>query len=237
MADLVSRIRDRRQKLAAAGPPYVRADGDFEDVAVPAAECEILHDVMLREAPTIVIEIGLAYASSALAIAQALVEASPGRARHIIIDAYQTRAFHDAGWDALIEAGLGDVCTLIQERSHIGLSRLLADGMVADAAFIDGSHLFHNVFVELFYLRELVRPGGLLILDDCQYPSVATAVRYFQLNIGWQPEPLTPGTRLRAFRLPDALVDPSFEAFKPFGQDSRRGDKLSSMRRYPHSRR
>ncbi len=40
---------------------------------------------------------------------------------------------------------------------------------------MDGSHIFHNVFVDLFYLRELVRPGGLMILDDCNYPSVATA--------------------------------------------------------------
>jgi hypothetical protein len=33
-------------------------------------------------------------------------------------------------------------------------------------------------FVDLFFLREIVRPGGLIILDDCQHLSVRTAVRY-----------------------------------------------------------
>jgi hypothetical protein len=71
----------------------------------------------------------------------------------------------------------------------IALPRLLGDGFVADAAFVDGSHIFHNLFVDLFFLRELVRPGGLVILDDCNYLSVATAVRYFEVNTGWEPEP------------------------------------------------
>jgi len=48
---------------------------------------------------------------------------------------------------------------------------LLRNGFLADAAFVDGGHVFHNVFVDLFYLRELVRPNGLVILDDCNYPS------------------------------------------------------------------
>lgn len=87
---------------------------------------------------------------------------------------------------------------------------------MADAAFVDGSHIFHNVFVDLFYLRELVRPGGLVVLDDCSYPSVAAAVRYFEVNTGWQREPIASPTRLRAYRLPSSLTEPNFESFKPF---------------------
>ncbi len=41
-----------------------------------------------------------------------------------------------------------------------------ADVAVYEEAIVD------NVFVDLFYLRELVRPGGLVILDDCSYLSV-----------------------------------------------------------------
>ena len=96
------------------------------------------------------------------------------------------------------------------------LPRLLKEGITADAAFVDGSHIFHNVFVDLFYLRELVRPGGLIVLDDCSYLSVATAVRYFQVNTGWQPEPISSPTRLRAFRLPNSRTEPDFESFKSF---------------------
>ena len=97
------------------------------------------------------------------------------------------------------------------------LPRLVTEGVVADAAFVDGSHVFHTVFVDLFFLRELVRPGGLVVLDDCHWPSVATAVRYFELNTGWQSQPIAEPTRLRAFRLPDPRLEPGFETFTPFG--------------------
>jgi hypothetical protein len=106
-----------------------------------------------------VIEIGLAYGSSALAIAEALVSEGTEGAVHIVIDAHQDE-FHDAGWNALVAAGLTGVCSLLRERSQLALPRLVADGVVVDAAFVDGSHIFHNVFVDLFFLRDLVRPPG-----------------------------------------------------------------------------
>jgi hypothetical protein len=147
------------------------------------------------------------------------VSLGSAEARHVIIDAYQDR-FHDSGWSAIVDAELTDLCSLLSERSQIVLPRLLAEGFQADAAFVDGGHRFHNVFVDLSYLRELVRPGGVIVLDDCNYPSVGTAVRYFELNAGWQIEPISGPTRLRAFRLPNPRVEPDFESFKPFGLDA-----------------
>lgn len=102
-------------------------------------------------------------------------------------------------------------------RSQLVLPRLVAEDFSADAAFVDGSHVFHNVFVDLYFLRDLVRPGGLIVLDDCHWPSVATAVHYFEINTGWRREPISPSTRLQAFRLPLGRVEPSFDEFKPFG--------------------
>ena len=214
--DLLTRIRAARLRLATDGPRQVRSGGDFERVALPGADSDVLRDVLLAEQPGTVLEIGLAYGSSALAIAEALVARGSDTARHVIVDAYQEH-FHGSGWAAVTDAGLAGVCSLLTERSQIALPRLLADGFLADAAFVDGSHIFHNVFVDLFYLRELVRPGGLVILDDCSFLSVATAVRYFEVNTGWQPEPIPWPTRLRAFRLPVPRTEPSFDSFRPFG--------------------
>jgi predicted O-methyltransferase YrrM len=216
--DRVRRIREARRRLVADGPPRVRADGDFERVSLPAGDSDVLRDLVLAEKPSTVIEIGLAYGSSALAIAEALVAAGTAGARHLIVDAYQEQ-FHASGWAAITEAGLAGLCCLMAERSQIALPRLLGDGFVADAAFVDGSHIFHNVFVDLFYLRELVRPGGLVILDDCSYLSVATAVSYFEVNTGWTAEPIGRPTRLRAFRLPEVRTEPSFESFRPFSPE------------------
>jgi predicted O-methyltransferase YrrM len=178
----------------------------------------VLRDLLLAENARIVVEIGLAYGSSALAIAEALVSPGTEGTAHVIIDAFQDQ-FNDTGWNTIIAAGLADVCSLLRERSQFALARLAAEGFVADAAFVDGSHIFHNVFVDLFFLRELVRPGGLVVLDDCRWPSVATAVRYYETNTGWQAELIDRETRLRAYRLPNPRIEPSFERFAPFGLD------------------
>jgi predicted O-methyltransferase YrrM len=215
----LNRICATRRMLAVEGPPNVRSAGDFERVSIPNSDGDVLRDLLIAEGAGTAIEVGLAYGSSALAIAEALIMVGANHARHVIIDAYQER-FNNSGWSAIVAADLTSVCSLIQERSQTVLPRLLAEGFLADAAFVDGSHIFHNVFVDLFYLRELVRPGGLVILDDCSYPSVATAVRYFQVNTGWTIAPVQSPTRLRAFRLPMERTEPSFESFKPFGLDT-----------------
>lgn len=212
---LVEKIRAARRKLATDGPTRVRSAGDFERVSIGKSDGDVLRDLVLAERARTVIEIGLAYGSSALAIAEALVASGSGQGHHLILDPYQNR-FHGSGWSAIVEAGIASLCLLFEERSQIVLPRLLSDGFLADTAFVDGSHIFHNVFVDLFYLRELVHPGGLVILDDCSYPSVATAVRYFQVNTGWEPEPILAPTRLRAFRLPNPRTEPNFESFRPF---------------------
>ena len=137
----------------------------------------------------------------------------------MIVDAFQDE-FQDAGWSAIVAAGLTDVCSLVRERSQLALPRLVSEGLSVDAAFVDGSHVFHNVFVDLFFLWKLVRPGGLVVLDDCRWPSVATAVRYFEANSGWESEPIEGETRLHAYRLPNPRVEPSFKCFEPFGLDA-----------------
>lgn len=212
---LAGKIRSVRRKLATDGPTRVRSAGDFDRVSIPKSDGDILRDLVLAERARSVIEIGLAYGSSALAIAEALVANGSAQGCHLIIDPYQ-EGFYGSGWTAIVEAGITSLCSLFEERSQIVLPRLLSEGLLADAAFVDGSHIFHNVFVDLFYLRELVRPGGLVILDDCSYPSVDTAVRYFQVNAGWEPEPMPAPTRLRTFRLPNPRTEPNFESFKPF---------------------
>jgi predicted O-methyltransferase YrrM len=215
----VDRIRAARARLAASGPLVEREAGDFERVTLPARDADALRDALVAEAVRVVVEIGLAYGSSALAIAEALAIVRGDATRHVIVDAFQDR-FFDSGWNELVLAGATVDATLIRERSQVALPRLVADGFVADAAFVDGSHIFHNVFLDLAFVREIVRPGGLVILDDCQWASVATAVDYFEVNTGWRPEPIDDDqVRLRAYRLPDPPVEPGFEAFRPFGVD------------------
>lgn len=217
------RVRAVRAELHAAGPKRSRPiAGDFERVALPAADCDVLRDALVAENARVVIEVGLAYGSSALAIGEALRSTGRTDVAHVVIDPFQATAFDDVGREVLDAAGLADQTTFVGEASSIALARLTAEGFTADAAFVDGSHRFHEVFVDLYFIRKLVRPGGLVILDDAAWPSVAAALRYFDLNLGWRPVDVA--GRLTARRLPDQPFEPAFTDFVPF-QENRHGSQ------------
>ena len=213
--DRIHRVRAVRAKLHAAGPQRSRPfEGDFERVALPASDCDTLRDILVAHGARVVIEVGLAYGSSALAIGEAVCSTDGTNVSHIVIDPFQATAYDNVGWDALNDAGLAPQTTLLAEASSIALARLAGAGFTADAAFVDGSHRFHEVFVDLYFLRKLVRPGGLIILDDAAWASVAAALRYFDLNLGWRPVSIA--GRLTARQVPDEPFEPNFTDFKPF---------------------
>jgi len=228
-----TRVREVRTRLAQEGPGWTRGDQlDFEQVTLPERECDLLRDLLVAEGACTVIEVGLAYGSSALAIGEALVTVGSPGARHVVIDPFQQSGWCNTGWNLMVAAGLDSVASLMPAPSSIALPGLVTDGLIADAAFVDGSHRFHEVFTDLYFLRKIVRPGGLVVVDDDWTPSVRTAVRYYERNLGWSalPHAFAGGTlraiaddpaaesvpRCRALRLPDVLAEPAFEDFRPF---------------------
>ena len=74
------------------------------------------------------------------------------------------------------------------EESQIALPLLLGARREFDLAFVDGNHRFDGIFVDLVYLGRLVRPGGIIFVDDYQLPSVSRAVSFFLSNMGWKIE-------------------------------------------------
>ncbi|MFF8593962.1 class I SAM-dependent methyltransferase [Streptomyces sp. NPDC015220] len=227
------RVREVRRRLALEGPPWTRdREADFRRVTVPESQCDQLRDLLIAEGARTVVEIGLAYAGSALAIGEALVTVDPPCPRHIVIDPFQESHWSNTGWGLLRAAGLDSVASLTLAPSSVALPNLLAEGLTADAAFVDGSHRFHEVFIDLYYLRGIVRPGGLIVVDDIWAPSVRTAVRYYERNLGWaviadafpaeapptaaDGSPTGSAPRCQALRLPDPPFEPPFEEFRPF---------------------
>jgi predicted O-methyltransferase YrrM len=223
----LERVRDVRHRLAHEGPPWTRDHADdFDTVTVPERDCDALRDLLVNEGVGTVVEVGLAYGRSALAIGEALLTVDARRPLHVIIDPLQATEWSNAGWQMLRSAGLDAIARLVLEPSSLALPRLVAEGVAADAAFVDGSHRFHEGFVDLYFLRKIVRPGGLIVLDDHWWPSVRTAERYFEVNMGWRvvPGAFDHGTvdqetgraRVQALRLPDPPFEPAFERFQPF---------------------
>ena len=221
------RVQDVRRRLARDGPPWTRDHaGDFDTVTVPERDCDALRDLLVAEGAETVVEVGLAYGSSALAIGEALVTVDAARPLHLIVDPLQATEWSNVGWGLLRSAGLDTIARLVLAPSSLALPELVSQGLVADTAFVDGSHRFHEVFVDFYFLRKIVRPGGVVVLDDHHWPSVRTAAHYFEVNMGWRVvpgavdggtvDPETGQTRLRALRLPDPSFEPDFQRFQPF---------------------
>ena len=84
----VDRIQAARTRLAASGPILEREAGDFERVTLPARDADVLRDALIVERARVVVEIGLAYGTSALAIAEALASViadRPGDSSRLIV--------------------------------------------------------------------------------------------------------------------------------------------------------
>jgi Methyltransferase domain len=115
------------------------------------------------------------------------------------VDPYQRESWNGAGLRTLRDAGVDDRVEVIEEESQLALPRLLSERRGFDLAFVDGDHRFEGVFLDLYFMTRLVRPGGLIVVDDPWMPSVRTALAYVERNLGatLEPDALPGGFRWR----------------------------------------
>lgn len=207
------RVRAVIEGLIAEGTVVARSDGMLHrlfPVAASGAEGEALRGWVVREGATRTIEIGLGYGISALHVCEGLLaNASEAAAHHAVIYPYQATRFSDCV-QLLEQAGVSGLVEHHAEESQLARARLLGVARVFDLAFVDGNHRFDGVFVDLVYLGRLVRPGGIVFLDNYQLPAVARAVSFFLTNLSWTLEEVSAADDhhrwavLRTSAVPDA---------------------------------
>ena len=185
------RVRGLIERLVRDGSAVARSDGTLHSlfpVAVYATEGDALREWVSREGATKTIEIGLGYGISALHICEGLLGNADPAARHVALDPYQAKRFADLGLQFLEEAGVAEMVEHYAEASETALPRFLGEGRSFDLAFVDGNHRFDGVFIDLIFLGRLLRPGGIVFVDDYQLPAVARATSYCLTNLGWKLE-------------------------------------------------
>jgi predicted O-methyltransferase YrrM len=195
LARLIDEIYARGTVPAAVGDPV-----ELFPHSIERAQGEALRDLARAEAARRTIEVGLALGMSALFLCQALADHD---GRHVAIDPFQAESWRGAGLRTLDEAGVASLVEVIEEESQLALPRLVSEGREFDLAFVDGDHRFEGVFLDLCFMTRLVRPGGLVVVDDMWMPAVRTAVAYVERNLGAALEPgaLPDGFRWRPRRL------------------------------------
>jgi len=145
---------------------------------VDRSEGEYLLDLVTSDSSIVKsVEIGCAYGLSSLYICEGLKD-RPG-ASHTIIDPSQGDVWHDVGIAQLERVGF-NFFDLMREPSELALPQLLrTQSEQFDFAFIDGWHTFDQTMLDLYYVSRLVRVGGYIVTDDCNWPSVAAAISYY----------------------------------------------------------
>jgi len=108
------------------------------------------------------IEIGCAYGISSLFISDAIHK---NMGKHLIIDPNQSTDWKGIGIQNLKKSGLTNF-RIIEKPSEVALPELFIDNETFDFAFIDGWHTFDHTLIDFFYINKMLRPGGIVVIDD-----------------------------------------------------------------------
>jgi predicted O-methyltransferase YrrM len=147
---------------------------------VPMIDLRILVNAVSRCRPVDTLEVGLASGSTAIAIIAAKPETHA--ALHTALDPHQTSNFKGLGVEHIAKIGLSDRFRLIETSSHIALPKFLSEGAKFDFVYIDGNHKVDFTLLEWFYSDQMLKVGGVIAFDDCQWPMVQTVLNFIEAN-------------------------------------------------------
>jgi predicted O-methyltransferase YrrM len=223
--ECIERIYAAKSVLGEDGVTY-----SIMPVAVPPERGRFLLDVCRAHGGARTLEVGMAWGLSTLHIFQALAESGVDTPHHVIMDPFQSTVYHNAALRTLAELGLSQSVEFYSGPSGLVLPGLAAAGRRFDFAFIDGDHRFDGVFVDMFYVNQLLKPGGVAVFDDMSWDGVYLACRFAETNYGYESiaELAAPGNRraagsgrplIRAYRKPTQAAERDQPHFVPFFED------------------
>jgi predicted O-methyltransferase YrrM len=185
---LTERLSGQLAEIYERGTVRTRTGGliELSPHSVERDQGESLRALAVSEGAERTIEVGLALGMSALFLCQAVLARGGS---HVAIDPFQDSSWDGAGLLTLEDAGVREHVQVIEEESQLALPRLVAEGRTFDLAFIDGDHRFESALMDLYFMTRLVRPEGLIVMDDTWMPSIRTAVAYAERNLALTLEP------------------------------------------------
>lgn len=144
----------------------------------------ILRELFRAFKPRRTLEIGMCFGGSALVFTAShrALGRQAGK-QHVALDPYQSTVWADAGLLAVDRAGLAAYLEFRPMFSSAELPRLFSAGEVFDLVYVDGSHLFEDVFVDFYYTSRLLSPGGVVTFDDSTDPHIRKVLQFIRRNL------------------------------------------------------
>jgi predicted O-methyltransferase YrrM len=139
-----------------------------------------LHEYVEFRKPSSCLEIGYAYGVSARIIAKLmevgkLYSVDPF-VKELILD-------RDRGIKTF-DSSPNVVFSLLEQESAIALPSFLQAGSAFDFIFIDGSHLFAEKFIDVYWSNRLIAKGGYVAIHDSWLPQTMQINSYIKNNFG-----------------------------------------------------
>jgi predicted O-methyltransferase YrrM len=181
------RIRAEIDKLYSEGIGHGE-DGftmSLYPTSVTPGRGKFVGDLVRQLKPDATLEIGMCWGLSTLHILEAMVENGGVRQPHIVIDPFQKTYTHNGALRVLREAGADQFVEHHAELSQIFLPKLVEQGRHFDFVFIDGSHRFEAVLMDVAFVHWLLPPGGVMAVDDTELDAVHLACRFAETNWGY----------------------------------------------------
>ena len=180
------------QQLLQTGRAVGRSGKVFDELSALSTRNNLttLYRAIEEFKPQRTLEIGLAYGGSCLVFLDGhrRLGHSP-EARHVAIDPFQAESWDDTALMFAEKAGLDAYLDFRSQYSGLVLPRLLEDEQNFDLAYVDGSHLFEDVFVDFYFIARLLSPGGVVFFDDSSDAHVKKVLAFINANMSHCLEP------------------------------------------------
>jgi hypothetical protein len=143
----------------------------------------VIHELMRETRALRTLEIGLSFGGSALVFCACHRELGhPPAAQHTALDPFQTTVWDSCGLMAVDRAGLAGYMDFHQAYSALELPRLIEGGARFGLVYVDGSHLFEDVFVDAYFVTRLLTKEGVVAFDDSSNPHIAKVIRFLRTS-------------------------------------------------------
>lgn len=165
----------------------------FDELVAASTEnnLQVLRKIALEIKTKHTLEIGLAFGASCLALAATHQDLDhQANHQHIAIDPFQSTIWDDAGRVIVEEANLSEYVDIREGFSHLVLPQLIEENHKFDLIYIDGSHIFEDVFVDFYYSDKLLAKQGVILFDDSSDPHVRKVTNFIESNFNNKYEKL-----------------------------------------------
>ena len=162
--------------------PDGRTDA-LQEVALDPRQAALIAYLAERCPSSLSVEVGFGMGSSAAVILGAR-RFSGDPFEHVIFDPYGLPGGRGCVVQSYLEAEFGAQFRRVEERSEVGLARLVGERGEGSAGFvfIDGAHHFENVMVDFALADLLCCRGGYIVFDDACFAAIETVVNYVRTN-------------------------------------------------------